>query len=94
MARLPFVRLTMEAEMSSSKQPKTRVPTDADLKGNPGIGASKGTTMSGEDPDVIAADSTFEGDVESETTAGGRRSRSCGPHEQIGRLIRGGLTPA
>jgi hypothetical protein len=51
-----------------SKQPKTSVPTDADLKGDPGIGASKGTTISGEDPSTIAADSTFEGDVESETT--------------------------
>ena len=57
--------------MTSSKQPKTRVPTDADLKRNPGIGASKGTTMSGEDPDAIVADSTFEGDVENETTPEG-----------------------
>ena len=57
--------------MSSSKQPKTSVPTNADLKGNPGIGTSKGTTMSGEDPNAIAADSTFEGDVESETTREG-----------------------
>jgi hypothetical protein len=57
--------------MTSSKQPKTRVPTDADLKHNPGIGASKGTTMSGEDSDAISADSTFEGDVENETTPEG-----------------------
>ncbi len=57
--------------MTSSKQPKTRVPTDADLKNNPGIGASKGTTMSGEDPGEIAADSTFEGDVENETNREG-----------------------
>jgi hypothetical protein len=57
--------------MSSSKQPKTRVPTDVDLKRNPGIGASKGTTMSGEDPEAILADSTFERDVENETTREG-----------------------
>ncbi len=57
--------------MPSSKQPKTRVPTDADLRGNPGIGGSKGTTMTGEDPDTIAAESTFEGDVENETTPEG-----------------------
>ena len=57
--------------MTSSKQPKTRVPTDADLKGNPGINGSKGTTMAGEAPDTIAADSTFEGDVENETTREG-----------------------
>ena len=55
----------------SSKQPKTNVPTDADLKANPGIGASKGTTIAGEDPAEIAADSTFEGDVENETTRKG-----------------------
>jgi hypothetical protein len=58
-------------DIMSSKQPKTRVPTDADLKGNPGIGSSKGTTMAGEDPSAIAADSTFEGDVENETTPEG-----------------------
>ena len=57
--------------MTSSKQPKTRVPTDVDLERNPGIGASKGTTMSGEDPDAIAADSTFEGDDENEQTREG-----------------------
>jgi hypothetical protein len=57
--------------MTNSKQPKTRVPTDADLKANPGIGSSKGTTMAGEDPETIAAESTFEGDVENETTQEG-----------------------
>jgi hypothetical protein len=61
----------MKVTMSSSKQPKTRVPTDMDLKSNPGIGASKGTTMTGEDPESIQADSTFEGDVENETTREG-----------------------
>ena len=55
----------------SSKQPKTSVPTDADLKGDPGIGASKGATIAGEDPAEITADSTFEGDVENETTREG-----------------------
>jgi hypothetical protein len=54
-----------------SKQPKTSVPTDADLKGDPGIGASKATTISGEDPSTIVADSTFEGDIENETTPEG-----------------------
>ena len=57
--------------MTNSKQPKTRVPTDIDLKRNPGIGASKGTTISGEDPEAISAESTFEGDVENETTPEG-----------------------
>jgi hypothetical protein len=53
----------------TSKHPKTDTPTDADLKGNPGIGTSKG--MSGADPEELEADSTFEGDVENETTPEG-----------------------
>jgi hypothetical protein len=55
----------------SSKHLKTDKPSDADLKGNPGIGASKGSTMSGSDPGVLEGDSTFEGDVENETTREG-----------------------
>ena len=53
----------------SSKHLKTDVPSDADLKGNPGIGQSKG--MTGRDPDDLAADSTVEGDVDNETTPEG-----------------------
>jgi len=53
----------------SNKHPKTDVPTDADLKGNPGIGQSKG--MTGHDIEDIAADSTVEGDVENETKLDG-----------------------
>jgi hypothetical protein len=53
----------------SNKHPKTDVPSDADLKSNPGIGQSKG--MTGRDPADVAADSTFEGDVENETTPEG-----------------------
>lgn len=53
----------------SDKHPKTTKPTDADLKGNPGIGTSKG--MTGADPKELEADSTFEGDVENETTQEG-----------------------
>ena len=42
-----------------------------DLERNPGIGASKGTTMSGADADDLAdefddAENTFEGDVEND----------------------------
>lgn len=57
--------------MSNNKHLKTATPTDADLKGNPGIGESKGTTMSGLDPALIEADSTIEGDVGNETTREG-----------------------
>jgi hypothetical protein len=54
-----------------SEQPKTKVPTDADLKGNPGIGTSKGVGMAGADVEDIEADSTVEGDVANETTREG-----------------------
>ena len=53
----------------SNKHPKTETPTDADLKGNPGIGQSKG--MTGRDIADIEADSTVEGDVENETKLDG-----------------------
>ncbi len=46
--------------MSASKHPKTHRPTDADLRGNPGIGSSKGTEREG---DPLDGDNTFEGDV-------------------------------
>ncbi|CAO4143016.1 hypothetical protein [Methylorubrum aminovorans] len=52
-----------------SKHLKTDTPCDADLKGNPGIGQSKG--MTGTDPEAIQGDSTVEGDVENETTPEG-----------------------
>ena len=55
----------------SSQHPKTTIPTDADLRGNPGIGSSKGTTASGEDVETIEADSTFEGDTMNETRPNG-----------------------
>ena len=53
----------------SNKHLKTETPTDADLKGNPGIGQSKGLT--GADIEDIEADSTVEGDVENETKLDG-----------------------
>ncbi|WP_210526815.1 hypothetical protein [Rubellimicrobium arenae] len=56
--------------MSSSKHPKTHDPSDADLKGNPGIGSSAGTTGQ-DDEDVVDGDNTFEGDVLSDTTPQG-----------------------
>lgn len=54
--------------MTSSKHPKRQRPTDSDLKRNPGIGTSKGTERQGDDLD---GDSTFQGDVENDTTPQG-----------------------
>ena len=56
--------------MSTSKHPKTHDPSDADLKGNPGIGSSAGTTGQ-DDDDVLDGDTTFEGDVLSDATPQG-----------------------
>jgi hypothetical protein len=38
---------------------------------DPGIGASKGTTISGEDPHILAGENTVEGDVDNDTTPAG-----------------------
>jgi hypothetical protein len=57
--------------MSTNKHPKTATPTDADLKGNPEIGQTRGTTMAGAPPDLIEGESTVEGDVQNETNRDG-----------------------
>jgi hypothetical protein len=44
---------------------------DADLKRNPGIGQSKGSFATGEPPFAAEGNSTFEGDVENDTTPQG-----------------------
>ncbi len=54
--------------MSTSKHPKTHTPSDADLKGNPGIGTSAGTAGERDDLD---GENTFEGDVLNDTTPQG-----------------------
>jgi len=42
-----------------------------DLARNPGIGASKGTTRSGGDPEALEGENTSEGDVMNDTTRHG-----------------------
>jgi hypothetical protein len=54
--------------MSTNKHPKTQRPSDADLRGNPGIGSSKGTAAEG---DLLDGATTFEGDVMNDTTPSG-----------------------
>lgn len=46
-------------------------PTRDDLEDSPGIGSSRGTTMSGEDPHILTDDgaNTEEGDVGEDTDA-------------------------
>ncbi|GJD50400.1 hypothetical protein OPKNFCMD_3139 [Methylobacterium crusticola] len=55
----------------STTQPKTTVPTDADLKGNPGIGTSRGATGPGGEPGELEGENTQEGDVANDTTPEG-----------------------
>lgn len=53
----------------SSKHEKSRNPTDADLRDDPGIGRSKGADR--RDP-AIGGETTFEGDVGNDTGLQGR----------------------
>ena len=50
----------------------TTLPRD-DLEDNPGIGSSRGTTMSGEDPHILSdeGENTEEGDVVNDADATG-----------------------
>jgi len=57
-----------------SKHVQTDKPTDADLKGNPGIGTSKGQTaaqMRRGDVDDTMGENTVEGDLGNDTTPQG-----------------------
>ncbi|MER9296468.1 hypothetical protein NKI38_08210 [Mesorhizobium sp. M0621] len=56
--------------MSTSRHPKWKKPSDADLVNNPGIGTSKGTIKEGDELD-LEGENTVEGDVENDTTAAG-----------------------
>lgn len=58
----------------TSQHPKTRTPSDKDLKENPGIGTSRGTIGGGDllDEDgALDGENTFEGDVENDVTPEG-----------------------
>lgn len=61
--------------MSTSKHPAPgqAVPPRDDLETDPGIGASRGTTIAGEDPHILRedAENTEEGDVANDTDATG-----------------------
>lgn len=56
--------------MTSSKHPKTRNPTDADLRADPGIGRSKGRFAETDAP-ALEGEATTEGDVMNDATAAG-----------------------
>lgn len=50
---------------------KTSRPTDRDLRENPGIGTSKGTSKAGDQDEALDGDNTFRGDVENDVTRQG-----------------------
>lgn len=63
----------------TTKQPKLRKPSDADLRSNPLIGGSKGTAMSGisaDDLDEFQGANTLEGDLENDVNAAGGIDKS------------------
>lgn len=59
--------------MSTTKHEKSpdEGPFTSDLESDPGIGQSKGMYRTGEDPDLLEADNTQEGDVENDAGANG-----------------------
>lgn len=62
---------------------KARTNLDRDLRGNPGIGQSKGAYAMGGDLDYAEGDSTVEGDVENEAGLHGQATEG-----KIGRTNR------
>lgn len=57
--------------MNTIKHPKAKSPFPNDLDRNPGIGQSRGSFATGEDPDELEGVNTSEGDVENEVTRHG-----------------------
>jgi hypothetical protein len=65
-----LLRGCVEGEIMTSKHPKQKNPSDADLHRNPLIGGSKGTTMAHVTPEELEqleGANTIEGDVENDT---------------------------
>jgi uncharacterized protein len=63
-------RTMTTSKHSPSGHTPTTLPHD-DLEDNPGIGSSKGTTMAGEDAELIEGENTVEGDIENDVMRGG-----------------------
>jgi hypothetical protein len=59
-----------EAVMSDTKHEKSESPFPDDLERDPGIGQSKGSFMTSEDPHSVAGENTVEGDVDNDSTGG------------------------
>ncbi|HEX8839606.1 MAG TPA: hypothetical protein VF750_03960 [Sphingomicrobium sp.] len=55
--------------MTGTKHDKGESPFTDDLQRNPGIGQSKGSFATGENPQAIEGENTVEGDSENDSTA-------------------------
>ncbi len=65
--------------MLMTKQPKTKKPSNVDLRNNPLIGASKGATLAGASADDLEDSqgaNTIEGDLENDVNAAGGLDKS------------------
>jgi hypothetical protein len=73
LAGAPPPRFRVEDGMSTSKHEKVKGegPFKSDLERNPGIGQSKGSFATGEDPETLEGLNTVEGDVENAATPSG-----------------------
>lgn len=54
----------------TSRHPRTPIPSDKDLRENPGIGQSPGI-RSPEEAELLQGDNTVEGDIDNETNRAG-----------------------
>lgn len=54
----------------TSRHPRTPIPSDKDLRENPGIGQSPGI-RSPEEVELLQGDNTVEGDIDNETNHAG-----------------------
>jgi hypothetical protein len=73
-----------------AKHRKADKPSDADLKGNPLIGGSKGTTMAGVTPDELEDSegaNTIEGDVENDPNSQGGIDKASSRNQRRTRHI-------
>jgi hypothetical protein len=68
------MRATNGVAKMPGKHPKSKQPSDIDLKRNPGIGTSKGTIKEGEAD--LDGENTFEGDIGNDTTAAEASTRN------------------
>jgi hypothetical protein len=62
----------LEAQMTGSHEKSgDQSPFASDLERNPGIGQSKGSFATGEDPETLEGENTVEGDVDNDVNAQG-----------------------